>query len=105
MPIVHFLGKIVPSNHYSATMWGLPEIQYRSPDIDFQCAATISIEGSNIDVKCVVNRYELDLRIQMHKLAYDLARAAVNLLCFSTGLYLSIFSMVSSDQTAYGQPL
>jgi hypothetical protein len=42
-------------------------------------------------VKCVVNRYDLDLRTHIHKIAYDLARAAVNLVCFSTGLHLSVF--------------
>jgi hypothetical protein len=91
MPTIHFLGKIVPSNHYSTTMWGLPEIQYRSPVLGLECAATITIQGSSVDVKCDVNRYDPDLASHVHKIAYDLARAAINLVCFSTGLHLSVY--------------
>jgi hypothetical protein len=105
MPTIHFLGKIVPSNHLSATMWELPEIQYRLLDLDLQGGVKVRVQGSTVDVKCVMNRYDLDLRRQVRKLAYDLARTAVNLVCFSTGLHLSVFfdSFIDPDgnQTPY----
>jgi hypothetical protein len=90
MPTVHFLGKIIPSNHYKTTMRDLPGVKYRSQESDLECEATPEIQDSEIDVRCIVNRFDSDVREQVHKLAYDVARATVNFVCFSTGLHLSV---------------
>jgi hypothetical protein len=91
MPTVHFLGKVVPSNHYSTTMWDLPEVTYGSPDLNLQVSATVQIQGSAVDVKCEVNRWDSLAMTHVHKVAYDLARTAVNFVCFATGLNLVVF--------------
>jgi hypothetical protein len=90
MPTIHFLGKIVPSNHYTVKMWDLPQLHYMSPENGLEVDLTIRIDNSSVDIECVANRTDQNARDHIHKVAYDMARATVNLASFSTGITLTV---------------
>jgi len=90
MPTIHFLGKIMPSSHNSTTTWGLPTVHFTLPDIGISGDLNIHVKGSSMDVECIVDRFDRENLMHIHNFAYDLARAAINLVAFSTGIILTI---------------
>jgi hypothetical protein len=90
MPTIHFLGKIVPFTGYSTTMWDLPTINYKSPDTGIETTITIQVKGSMIDVECAMPRFDQRDLSAIHKIAYDSARAAINVVSFATGITLAV---------------
>jgi hypothetical protein len=86
MPTIHFLGKVVPSNYYSTTMWGLPKVHFKAGDGSFEADVLVNVKGSEIDVECTMVTYKKEDHLaHVHKIAYDLARAAINVMVFATG--------------------
>jgi len=71
-------------------MWGLPEVHFKSEDGVIDGKFTIEVKGASVDVKCVLDRFERDQLVHVHKIAYDLARASLNLISFATGLGLAV---------------
>jgi hypothetical protein len=52
---------------------------------------TIRITKSQIDVECRLDRYQDDYLVELHRRAFDLARACVNVAAFGTGFGISVF--------------
>jgi hypothetical protein len=71
-------------------MWGLPTINYKSPATGIETTVTIQVKGSAIDVECAMQKYDKSDLTQFHKIAYDAARAAINVIAFSTGITLAV---------------
>jgi hypothetical protein len=84
MPIVHFIGRIIP-NGIAITLSGLPEVDFHSHDTDLQVHIRFNVVNSRVDTECSVNRFTVDDLSLLHKIAFDTTRALVNLLNFSSG--------------------
>jgi len=91
MPTVHFLGKVLPQTHYSTTMWGLPTVHYKSGDLDLEGDINVQVKGSAVEIECVMNRVDSETFPHIHKVAYDMARTAINVVSFASGLTLRSF--------------
>lgn len=70
-------------------MWELPAISFKSAEFGLKIDLTLTIDKSSLDVACAVENYDTKDLGHIHKIAYDLARAAVNLSSFCTGMMLS----------------
>lgn len=90
MPTIHLVGKILPQTHYSTTMWGLPTIHYESRENDLVGDLNVQVRGSAIDIECAMNRIDPDVFPHVHKIAYDMARTAINVVSFATGITLTV---------------
>lgn len=90
MPTIHFLGIIVPSTAYKVSMWELPKMHYKGGDPELTIELSITIANSAIDVGCDLAVFDNDILIQAHKVAYDFARATVNLFSFASGITLTV---------------
>jgi hypothetical protein len=79
----------------------LPTIKFASGDSDMACDITITIKNSAIDLQCDMNRYERKDLEYVHKVAYDLARGAVNIMAFATGITLTVIfdQLINVDGT------
>jgi hypothetical protein len=86
MSTIHLLGKIVPSSAYKVTMWDLATVHYKSIENKLEVDISIQVKDSTVDIECVCNRVDQEALSHIHKIAYDLARAAVNLMSFATGI-------------------
>lgn len=90
MPTFHFLGQVVPSTAYKMTIKDMPQIHFHAGDGALDVDLNIRIENSAVDVQCITGRFGADTLSQVYKIAYDLARAVVNLFVFASGITLSV---------------
>lgn len=89
MPTIHFIGRVVPSS-LDITISDLPKVDYRSAKSGLEAHVVLTINNSSVDVACSTNRYTSDDLELIHKVAFDLARAAVDVIAFSTGYALTV---------------
>jgi hypothetical protein len=89
MPTIHFLGRVIPKG-IDLTFGGLPQAKYDSPENDLHVQLKFHITASDVDIECEVNRFTLADLENIHKIAFDLSRALVNLYDFATGVGLGI---------------
>jgi hypothetical protein len=90
MPIIHFLGKISPSTAYQVSMHDLPGMTFTPADKSFTTTLSILVKDSAVDVECSTDKFNAAIMEQIHKLAYDYARATSNFFSFATGISLSV---------------
>lgn len=90
MTIVHFRGRLLPSEP-KLSIEGLPPVRWDEPSFDLPTTFTIRIVQSAVDIECDVNRYQENDLAPLLTRALDLARAAVDTYCFSTGVGLTVF--------------
>jgi hypothetical protein len=90
MPTLHFLGQVVPSTAYKITIKDMPQIHFQAGDGTLSVHLNIRIENSAVDVECATDQFGADTLLHVHKIAYDLARATVNLFAFASGITLSV---------------
>ena len=90
MPTVQFLGKILPSV-VDITFTDVPTVNWESKDIDLKMSFKIEVNKSSVRVVCEVSRYETSVLPHLFMRAFDLARAAVDLACFSSGIGATVF--------------
>jgi len=76
-------------------------IEFRGAEPGRDCDITIKIKNSVVDLQCDMNKYERSDLSHVHKVAYDLARTAVNILTFASGMTQTIIldQLVDVDGT------
>jgi len=90
METVHFLGRVLPPVA-KITVGYDPTIQWKEPALlDFEPSFVVHIKDSNVDVECQLDAFRLDRYIGLYTRAFDLARAAVDLVALSTGFSLTV---------------
>src|SRR5689334_13233148 len=90
MPTIYFHGLAQPSE-VQVSIQDHPTINWHDGETAVDIAFTIAIEKSRIQVKCDLSSFdhERDL-VRVYMRAFDLARATIDLTCFSTGWGLSV---------------
>lgn len=89
MPLVRFLGTLTPGhiridfNHREPVLW--PE-----PDLNLELAFTIDMAGGAVRVDCEASWWDDGLLVFVHRRAFELARAPVNVLSFVWGVAVSV---------------
>jgi hypothetical protein len=87
---VHFLGRVLPPECDISIGYD-PVIHWNEPALlDFEPAFVVRIKNSRVDVECMLNEFRVERYISLHIRAFDLARAAVDLVAFSTGYPLTV---------------
>lgn len=103
MPIVHILGQVLPPppSIVSITLTDLPTVTYKPADTDLEMTITVNVTNSLIDVKCDINRFQDGYIGHIHKITFDLARAAINLVSFlkGYGLTVHLHTLIRPDGT------
>jgi hypothetical protein len=88
MPIVHFLGRVLPPA-LSVSIGHDPTVNWATEDgMVYQIKN--HIKDSVVDVEVNVNRYAPDDFVHIYKRAFDVARASVNLVAFIRGYGLTV---------------
>ena len=105
MPTVHFLGKVVPFTGYRIKFWNLPSLKYKSGNTGIEIELSPTVEDSNVDICCTLDKFDKDTLVEMHKIAYDFARTLVNLHCFATGVTLNVIFDEFIDENGVKNPL
>ncbi len=88
--IVHFLGQVWPAAAVTIAIEYEPTIKWVEPTLDFEPSFIVRLRESKVDVECQLDAFRLDRYILLYNRAFDLARAAVDLVAFSTGFSLSV---------------
>jgi hypothetical protein len=89
MPIVRFTGQVLP-DVMQVTIKDHPSIDWYDADAGIQCSFRISIQQGKIEIDCICDKYEDADLSRVYMRAFDLARATVDLTCFSTGFGLTV---------------
>jgi hypothetical protein len=96
------LGSVLPPPPFvSITFADLPKVIYKPPGTDLNITVTVNVNNSAIDVECDMNRFDEQDIGHVHKIAFDTARAAVNLISFLKGYGLTVYlhTLVRPDGT------
>lgn len=97
MPTIHLLGRVLPE---VARIDGqLPELDWKWEEENISLHFRVKISQSSIDVQCDLPIYKPEYITELHKRGSDVARIAVNLICFSTGFGLTtvIETLIAPD--------
>jgi hypothetical protein len=87
---IHFLGRVLPPE-CDISIGYVPVIYWNEPALlDFVPAFVVHIKNSNVDVECRLDTFRVERYISLHIRAFDLVRAAVDLVAFSTGYPLTV---------------
>jgi hypothetical protein len=89
MPKVQFIGKVLPAPAMLAVT--LPDLTWKWEEQNLNLAFRVRINNSFVNIECELEKYEPAYAAELHKRALDLARAAVNVVGFATGLGLSVY--------------
>ncbi len=90
MPIVHFIGRILPAA-VQISFTDIPQGKWEWPEAGLSLDFTIRITNSQINVECKLDHYKDDYIVELHRRAFDLARACVNVAAFGTGFGIFVF--------------
>lgn len=104
MPIVHFLGKILPELS-QVSVGHKPIIKWDEPDVDLSIEFTIHIINSQVDVECKLNKYFSEYLVYVYKRALDLCRAPVELVSFKMGYGLIVVLETFVDPSGSRSPI
>jgi hypothetical protein len=95
MPVVHIKGRVLPSlalpSAVQITIDNLPQLEWVDANGGQTFRIITRIKDSVIDVEFDVTRYDDAAREEIFKRAWDLARAAVDIYCFSVGWGLTVY--------------
>jgi hypothetical protein len=87
-PKVKFTGKVMP-DFMKVTLALKPTIRWDNQEFNYQCMYVVSIEESQITVECFLDRYEERFQMLLYARSIDLARAALDVACFSQGFIVT----------------
>jgi hypothetical protein len=90
LPTVHFLGRILPSS-VKISFTDIPKAKWEWVETGLSLAFVVHITESVIDVECSLDHYQDDYMAELHRRAFDLARACVNVAAFGTGFGVFVF--------------
>jgi hypothetical protein len=88
VPKVHFIGRVLPSAAIISVE--IPNGKWKWQAAGLEPEFKVKIGHSFINIECEIEKYETDYFVELHKRASDLARAAVNVVAFASGLGLSV---------------
>jgi len=92
MPVVFFAGRVLPeTDALKITILDLPAAHWEEVSAGLVMDFKVKIENSKVSVECQVNRYQPSDLSALHIRAFDLARAAVDILAFSRGWGLTVW--------------
>jgi hypothetical protein len=102
MPIVHCKGRVLPFPAVIMSINDLPPARWEEPGVGLIMNFTVKVVDSEVDVECDMNRYQDDDFGHVHMRAYDLARAAVDIYSFTSGLGLTVYldTFIKPDGTS-----
>lgn len=89
MPILKFTGRVMPDVMH-VTITDHPAIDWRDTGNDSNCSFNISISKGLIEIDCILDKYEEIHLSEVYRRVLDLARATVDLVCFSSGYGLTV---------------
>jgi hypothetical protein len=89
MPTVYFKGRVLPPM-VEISFTDIPEAHWKWPEEDLTLDFIIRISKSRIEVGCRMDRYQDEFMTEIHRRAFDLARACVNVAAFATGFGVSV---------------
>jgi hypothetical protein len=90
MPTVHIKGKVLPSI-VKVTAKDLPAVRWMPEKGGSEMSITTRINASDVDVEFVLDRFEEADQSELLMRAWDLARAAVDIFCFTSGFGLTVY--------------
>jgi len=99
MPKIVLTGRVLPAA-ISVNVDGLGTINWKSPDIELEMAFDIRIKNSVVTIECETNRFTPPDDVQeIWRRAFDLTRAAVDLIAFAQGRGLTVLIETLTDPT------
>ncbi|MFZ0632431.1 MAG: hypothetical protein WA399_14170 [Acidobacteriaceae bacterium] len=103
---VFFLGRVLrETDALKITIRDLPSAHWEEVSIGLVMDFSVKIENSKVAVECQVNRYQPTDLPYLHVRAFDLARAAVDILAFSRGWGLTVWIDSFTDPSGVETPL
>lgn len=84
MPMVQFIGRVLPAV-IDFSFSNLPAVNWEDTEFGLTLSFTLSVQKSTIRIDCQTNKYEDTHLNSLYMRALDLARAVIDLACFSTG--------------------
>jgi len=103
MPIVKFLGQVLPNNSVRITSQS-PSINLANPKTGVEGTISVSIVESKVTVVFDINQYLPSDFMVMFARAFDVSRACVDVLAFSMGVGLTVIldEFISPDGRKVG---
>jgi hypothetical protein len=97
---VSFTGRVLPAI-VNLSFTNLPLVQWEDPERGLRLSFTTTIQNSAIRIDCALNQYSDSYIDSLHMRALDIARAVVDLACFSTGYGATVIleNMIKPDGT------
>jgi hypothetical protein len=90
MPVVYFKGRVLPAA-VQISFTDIPQVNWTWPEENIVFDFVVRITNSRVEVECKLDRYQDDYLAEIHRRAFDLARACVNVAAFGTGFGVSVF--------------
>jgi hypothetical protein len=89
MPKTQFMGRVLPAT-LTVNLGRTPEVTFPAPEVGLEMKFKIHINLSLINIECECNRFQEDEVVFLYMRAFDLCRAAVDLVGFATGYGLTV---------------
>jgi hypothetical protein len=79
----------------------IPKVHWQWPEEHIAIDFTLLIEKSHVKVDCKLDKYKDEYMVELHRRAFDLARACANVAAFATGygIYVIFEQFVLQDGT------
>jgi hypothetical protein len=90
MPTVYFKGRVLPAT-VQISFTDIPKVKWVWEEESITFDFAIQIAKSQVEVECKLDRYQDDYMVEIHRRAFDLARACVNVGAFGTGFAMTVF--------------
>jgi hypothetical protein len=90
MPTVYFRGIVLPTT-VEISFTDIPQAKWKWDEENLTIDFIVRITKSKIEVQCDLDRYQDDYLGELHRRAFDLARACVNVAAFATGFGVTVF--------------
>ena len=90
MPTVYFKGRVLPAA-VQISFTDIPQVKWVWEEESITFDFVIRITKSRVEVECKLDHYQDDYTGEIHRRAFDLARACVNVAAFGTGFGVTVF--------------
>jgi hypothetical protein len=98
MPTVSFLGRVLPAP-IQVSFADVPKVHWKWEEESITINFTVVVERSRVKVECELDTYKEQYVAELHRRAFDLVRACVNVAVFGSGhgLYVIFEQFVRPD--------
>lgn len=90
MPTVYFKGRVLPAA-VQVSFTDIPQVKWVWEEENITFDFAVRIINSQVEVECKLDRYQDNYMVEIHRRAFDLARACVNVAAFGTGFGITVF--------------